>query len=1041
MRYPADWRQGRHAQTLCFGKILAVLIALLVLWVHADSASAQESSIRGIVLAVDGNTAKVATIATTPATVGATARIFVVIPDIGAEAHVATARVVRVEGTTAHLQIEQATGTVEVGQQVAIAAAAAPAPAMPVGAATIVPESPPPAMPFPPATIVPASPAPAMPVQPAVVVTVPSVIGQPAAAAKASLAAQGLTAVFRGGEPAPSSDLAYTIYQQQPAAGAQAPANRQVAVVMYGAVSSAATTIPLPTARAPAASQGSGEPGLRLASSLDGATEADRVTVQDLVARLERHHISGRTLDTQIAERWFDGFLKGIDGFKLYFTESDVAAFRPIVPKLDELARAGDLRFAYGLYEIYLRRVDERLQLAEELLSSSLDFTVDEVYIDDLKETVYARSERDSRDLWRQRIKYDLLRLEADGYSPEEARSEMLERIARLRTLKYRMNDSTLIEIYLNALATAFDSESRYWAAPAASTFGTSEAIAGAVGIETQWIDTSFEVTRIAEGMPAARQGQLQLGDRIIGLGGATGPIDDVRELYHTQFLLRLRGRVGTEVRLQFVPKAGGEPQIVQYTREQMRPTPVTGEVLQALQASDERKYSVGFIDLHNLYAETAPADAAGFKPRSSAQDIRTLLDEFRAKQVDAVIVDMRRCRGGTLEEIANTAALLLPPGPVAQSKFRGGQLTPLAAAKPVLSAEQVTRYASGLDAAGAGQGWNGPLVVLVSRNTLGSGEILAAAIQDYGRGLVVGDAATFGMGIANHSYQLAAQGGAPGSWGMLRVTSGYLYRPNGESTQLRGMAADLNLPSLFSGDRIGAAFRDAPLPTESTSRAEYERLDYLIDQALRDQLLAASLQRRKSSPEFQQLERRIAEYSQARARHDAPLRRDEFLAWRAGWKNAEDEPEFEPLGEAYRQEAVLIALDYASRVELSRAQRSYAERRYDQAWQQFAAAVRIDPAHAAAWHHSAWSLATCPDAAKRDAPRAVEHATRACELTEFKHWPYLLTLAVAHAQAGQFDDAATRLDEALALAPADKQTAYAYLRDRFKNKQGYAAR
>jgi hypothetical protein len=404
------------------------------------------------------------------------------------------------------------------------------------------------------------------------------------------------------------------------------------------------------------------------------------------------------------------------------------------------------------------------------------------------------------------------------------------------------------------------------------------------------------------------------------------------------------------------------------------------------------------------------------------------------------VLLDLRHASGGTVDQVTAAAGRFLPQGAILRSQRRGEQ----ASTHAPLDAEPREDFRRFLDDAApdrGGSAWKLPLVLLTDRETGGAAELFAAALQDYGRALIVGPGTTAEQGVDTATLPVisASSTGAQKNMGGLTVARGLFYRPSGNSLLDRGVAADVLLPSLR--DQLGQADPfSSLLAAGQADRLEYQRLDYGVNQAVRDRLAARSAKRRSESAEHESLNQQLSSLLAADLGR-IPLDDAAFQRWQA----AQDAlPAAGALAnEAHDlqlREAVEISVDYVSSFEQSRGQRCYAERRWAQAARHFIESTQNDPLNAEAFNHFAWLLAACPAAEHRSGARAVEYASRACELSQNRQWAYLLTLALAHAEKKDFAAAIERLDQALALAPEGDRVKYLPLKAQFEKRRPYVA-
>jgi carboxyl-terminal processing protease len=632
--------------------------------------------------------------------------------------------------------------------------------------------------------------------------------------------------------------------------------------------------------------------------------------VTQVVARLlVRDHLSGHKLDDEISQRALKTFLKSLDPWKLYFYQSDVDTFMQSQNDLDDMARKGDMRFAYTVFGVFLKRVDERVALAEELLGMPHDFTADEKMISDRDDARYAQTAADARDRWRKRVKYDLLMLKVDGTEGGEARKKLTNRYESFKRRMHQTDGEELLETFLNALTTSFDPHTSYMSPDTYENFLIMMRLElEGIGASLAPEDEYTVVKKIIPGGAADKQGELKVDDKIVGVGeGAEGEVVDTVGMKLKDVVKMIRGKPGTDVRLEVVPGDGSKRKLIKITRAKIELTDseARGKIFEAGRKPDNLAYKIGVIDLPSFYMDMEGARNGVRDFKSTTRDVRRILEDFNHQGVDAVILDLRRNGGGSLSEAIGVTGLFIDEGPVVEAKDSEGRVQPYYDLDP-------------------GEAWSGPLVVLISKFSASASEILAGAIQDYHRGLIVGDHATHGKGTVQSLTDIGQELFRPitnsPQMGALKTTTQQFYRPNGESTQKRGVLADIELPSLTTYLDVGEADLDYPVEFDSIQPQNLKRLN-CVDQALCDRLRYLSEQRRANSPEFQKVLKNIARYKEQKNRKYVTLNEEKFLKERAELNaDKEEQKTLEQLNEPdapaikrdyYLNEALAITADY----------------------------------------------------------------------------------------------------------------------------------
>jgi carboxyl-terminal processing protease len=684
---------------------------------------------------------------------------------------------------------------------------------------------------------------------------------------------------------------------------------------------------------------GSALTGLKTASADPvKPTDDDHNVTMAVVQLLRTQHMSKHALDNEISHRFLDRYLKMLDPMKLYFMQSEVDAFKARQDELDDQVRRGDIGFAYLVFKTFLHRLDERVKLADELLKVDHDFTVDEEMVTDPDAAHYAKTEAEARDIWRKRIKYDLLVLKAAQAAkkaaadkptkddatpadvekaPEDPREKLSKRYHNFARRMHQYDSDELLEVYLTALTTSFDPHTSYMSKHTLENFEIEMRLQlDGIGAALMAGDDGYTVvSKIVPGGAADKDGRLKTDDKVVGVGqGADGPVEDIVNMKLSDVVQKIRGRRGTVVRLEVMPAGATDKRIYNITRDEIKLTDSEARARIIDQTKGGQSYRIGVIDLPSFYMdmEGARRDLPDFK--STTRDVRRILEDFKSKGVQAVVLDLRLNGGGSLPEAISLTGLFIDEGPVVQVKDAEGR---------------VQQY----DDLERGTAWDGPLVVLTSKFSASASEIFAGAIQDYRRGLVIGDKSTHGKGTVQSLLDLSRQffGRIPNApqLGALKITMQQFYRPDGDSTQNRGVVADLELPSLTSQAAMGEADLDYALNFDKVEEVPYRKLQF-VDRAMVDQLSKLSAERRKESSEFQGVVRNVARYQEQKNRKTVTLNEQKFLAEREEINaDKEEEKELEELTRGnkpvfdpenfYNREVLAITVDYLQMTRLAR--------------------------------------------------------------------------------------------------------------------------
>ena len=604
----------------------------------------------------------------------------------------------------------------------------------------------------------------------------------------------------------------------------------------------------------------------------------DRQITLAVRSYLEREHFTRRPIDDEIARRWFGIFLESLDPMKIYFLQSDIDAFMQKRDSLDDLVKRGDVSFAYEVYNRFLERIDARLPLIERLLATPQDFSKQESIIIDRDDTKWATSEAEAEDNWRKRIKYDLLVQKMEKTPPEEAQDKLQRRYRSFAKRMHQMTADELLETYLSSLTSSLDPHTSFMSPGTLENFeiGMRLQLDG-IGASLKGEDGYTTVAELVPGGAADKDGRHQKKDRVVGVGqGTEGDIVDVVDTNLNEVVKLIRGKRGTVVRLKVIPVGQTAPKIYDITRAkiELKDSEARGEVIEEGRKPDGTPFRIGVINLPSFYMDMAGARQGQAEYKSSTRDCKRLLDEFKQKGVDCVVLDLRNNGGGSLPESISLTGLFIDTGPVVQIKDAD---------------KRVQQY----DDVDPGISWDGPLVVLTNKFSASASEIVAGAIQDYHRGLVVGDNATHGKGTVQSLLDLGRQlfqrlPNAP-SLGAIKITMQQFYRPSGLSTQLEGVKSDVELPSITTHLPVGESDLDHAIAFDKVPAATFQSSGKVNDDMLKS-LRDRSVGRIKGNEEFGKVEKDIAQYQKRKSEKTISLLESEFSRqWNEG-KAAEDE-------------------------------------------------------------------------------------------------------------------------------------------------------
>jgi len=646
------------------------------------------------------------------------------------------------------------------------------------------------------------------------------------------------------------------------------------------------------------------------AAELTGPKAGERQIALSVATLLERIHLARRPLDDEMSSRCLEQFLETLDPLKMHFLKEDVQEIERMHTQIDDEIRRGETDFAYKVFEIFLKRVEDRTRIVEELLDSELDFTRDERLYTDPDQLDYPADLEEARQRWRKRVKYDMLVQKAEEKSLEEARQRLHRRYQSFARRMRQTDNDELLEMYLTALTSSFDPHTSYMSKSTLENFKINMRLElDGIGASLQSEDGYTVVHKVIPGGAADKDQRLKPKDRIVAVGqGKDGEMVDVIDMKLNDVVQLIRGKRGTVVRLGVISAGETVQKIYDITRAriELKDSEARSEISTEGTKTDGSPLKLGVIELPSFYMDMEGARLGKPDYKSTTRDVRKILENFKSESVDAVVVDLRRNGGGSLTEAVNLTGLFIEEGPVVQVKGFDGAVEPY-------------------DDRDSAMVWRGPLIVLISQFSASASEIFAGAIQDYQRGLIVGDAHTHGKGTVQQLLDLGEQifriPNAP-KLGALKITIQQFYRPSGDSTQARGVLADVELPSLTTHLDAGEADLDHALKFDRVQAAEFESYKMLNPNMVAT-LKKRSSQRRSQSEDFQKVKKKIQEYLKRKERKWISVNEQEYMAEKKKLDaEKEEEEELEQLNDPnrpviekdfYYNEIVEISRDYVN--------------------------------------------------------------------------------------------------------------------------------
>ena len=533
---------------------------------------------------------------------------------------------------------------------------------------------------------------------------------------------------------------------------------------------------------------------------------------------LTRYHYGKQPPDNILSQQVFNHYLENLDPNRSYFLQSDIDSFASYQHHLDTAIRDGNLKPAFAIYNVYQQRVQQRIQYALDLLGHEPDFKIKEDYVFDRSKAPWATNATELDDIWRKRVKNDIIGLLLAGKTWKQATVVLRKRYQNFNYRARQISPADVFDLFMNSYTLTLDPHSNYFSPSESQQFQIQ------MSLKFQGIGASLisegeytKVVQVIPGGPAARNKALHPDDRITGVAqGDKGDMVDVVGWRLDDVVQLIRGPKDSVVRLQILP-AGAAPGSPETTIRLVRDT-VKLEAQAAHKSiidvtSGGRKLKIGIVNIPAFYSDFEGRLEGEKNYTSTTRDVRKLLQELEAEHVDGVVIDLRNNGGGALDEATKLTGLFIPHGPVVQIRDTSG------------SVEVDDDDDSSIV-------YTGPLMVLVNRFTASASEIFAAAIQDYHRGLIVGST-TYGKGTVQRLIDLNRF--VPGNQdvGQLKLTVDKFYRVNGASTQRKGVLPDIILPTPIDPKEFGEETEDDALPWDQIASADYTPLHLDLTAAL----------------------------------------------------------------------------------------------------------------------------------------------------------------------------------------------------------------
>lgn len=608
--------------------------------------------------------------------------------------------------------------------------------------------------------------------------------------------------------------------------------------------------------------------------------EQQSLVAKEVVGLIENYNYKKIKLNDSISSIIFDRYIKALDPSKYYFLESDIKEFEANRHSLDDDLRIGDLSTPFYIFNVYLKRYNERVDYSVSQIKNKYDFSQNDTYVYDREKLPWTKSKAELDEIWKKRVKYELVNLKIAGTDEAKNVETLTKRYTNLKSQAAKFNNQDVFQILMDSFTEAIDPHTNYFNPRNAEAFNQemSRSLEGIGAV----LQSENEVTKIASvmpGGPAFKSKKLNAGDKIIAVAqGTDGEFEDIIGWRIDNAVSKIKGPKGTTVRLKVIPSGqelSSKPQIITLVREKIILAEQSAKKIVKTVENDGKPYKIGVIKIPAFYADFKAANAGDPNYKSTTRDVRLLIDTLKnMDKVDAIVVDLRANGGGSLNEAIELSGLFIGKGPVVQVKdYRNS----------------VKVYKDEDNAIT----WDGPLGVMIDRLSASASEIFAGAIQDYGRGIVMGTQ-SYGKGTVQSSIDLNSlmnssmlqklaalfkknedekkaakkdlnsptvtivdKNGVP-QLGQINLTMAKFYRVSGNSTQHKGVIPDVNFPSIYPLDKIGEDTEPSALPFDVVNPSTYNTVYDL--NAIKVNLNKLHEKRMTKSLDYKMLKEDIAE-------------------------------------------------------------------------------------------------------------------------------------------------------------------------------------
>lgn len=558
--------------------------------------------------------------------------------------------------------------------------------------------------------------------------------------------------------------------------------------------------------------------------------EQQSLVAKEVVTLIENYNYKKIQLNDSISSVILDRYIKALDPSKYYFLASDIKEFEQFRNSLDDDLRNGDLSAPFYIFNVYLKRYNEWIAFSLQNVKTKFDFNTNDKYVYDREKLPWAASRTSLNEIWQKRLKYEMINLQIAGTSEAKNIETLTKRYQSQKSQVAKVNNQDVFQTLMDAFTESIDPHTNYFNPTNATAFNEDMARSfDGIGARLMVENEVVKISEVIPGGPAFKSKQLNAGDRIVAVAQGNKEFEDIIGWRIDNSVSKIKGPRGTTVRLKVIPAGqdlSSKPVIIALVREKIVMEEQSAKKSVKTIQSNGKAYKIGIITVPAFYADFKAASAGDKNYKSTTRDVRLLIDSLKSRdKVDAIMMDLRSNGGGSLVEAIDLTGLFIDRGPVVQVKDMRGRIDVSQDTNPGVS-------------------WDGPFAVMVDRLSASASEIFAGAIQDYGRGIILGTQ-TYGKGTVQSSIDLnkllnpsmlqrlaslinktavvkgeSAQE-AP-QLGQINLTMAKFYRVNGSSTQHKGVMPDVVFPSIYPLDKIGEDTEKSALPWDVIPRSNF---------------------------------------------------------------------------------------------------------------------------------------------------------------------------------------------------------------------------